>query len=481
MGDAEEHTATKDEDTRSLGDVTETPTEVRPDPAPSSPTESTPSPTLDDVKRTVGDYSRSLHQRCRDMITHHVRTLIVLGVALLIIGVMIALSTARAVDKPSLNQASSDIANRAHTPSYDPHEYGRDGALSLDAVDYVEINRDGERCFAIGVISYTNDSVTAHTTVRLDYARSRKGMWVATGTAHETKTTWSTTAGADPDKVLADAGSLLQKADIALREQGDEHDQAESLYALYRDAEATILREHFDQESLRDTFVIHFDDTGTFTRHSCDLTVVLTFRTSTGIWEVTSCTPDEHAWQTDYAPLVGDWQGTFQSQTSDGHNCYGARKVPLKVIIENVEEQDDGSLTLTGSFSALVHHHENLSADADTTSGDETVTDEVFSGTLSPTDTGLIGTFTTAESADGTLSLELTFGHTDDPHDARAKLTTAFNRDNSFLLIPYSVSGSFTDNYTLTKRTPEESDDTDTAAEKDDVPADNAAPADDSD
>ena len=135
----------------------------------------------------------------------HLRGLIVLGIATVILLSMITISSIRATDKPSLNQVSSDIANLSEAPAYDPGDFGRDATLTLDSVDYSEVIRNEDHCNATGAVIYAGDGIAAREKVSLLYDHHSHGKWSATGDLIIQEVSWSASKGPDTNKVLTQA------------------------------------------------------------------------------------------------------------------------------------------------------------------------------------------------------------------------------------------------------------------------------------
>ncbi|WP_156894175.1 hypothetical protein [Atopobium sp. oral taxon 810] len=392
----------------------------------------------------------------------HLRSLVVLGIAAVILLSMITISSIRATDKPSLNQVSSDIANLSEAPAYDPGDFGRDTTLTLDSVDYSEVIRDEDHCNATGAVIYAGDGIAAREKVSLLYDRHGHGKWSTAGNLIIQEVSWSASKGPDTDKVLTQARVFLQRADIAERKSAKTDEKSnqtntssteqDSLYSLYRDADCTVFQEEFDSETNNATVVLAFSNKDSFSERKCKLTIKFHLSSQTGQWDIKSCTPDADARKTSYAPLVGTWTGSYQSQKNDGHGCYGANSSPLKITIGSTQTGDDGVTQLTGTFSGLVHHHGAVSKDTDSSEGDVRIENVSFTSTLETNTSGaLVLKYTTPKSAEGTIELMLVFGGSKTPNAATATLTTHYENEQNFLVIPYTVRGEFADSYSLSK------------------------------
>lgn len=392
----------------------------------------------------------------------HLRGLIVLGIATVILLSMITISSIRATDKPSLNQVSSDIANLSEAPAYDPGDFGRDATLTLDSVDYSEVVRDEDHCNATGAVIYAGDGVAAREKVSLLYDHHSHGKWSATGDLIIQEVSWSASKGPDTNKVLTQARVFLQRADIAERKAAKTNEKSnqtntstteqDSLYSLYRDADCTLFQEEFDPETNNATIVLAFSNKDNFSERKCKLTIKFHLSSKTGQWDIKSCTPDADARKTNYAPLVGTWTGTYQSQKNDGHGCYGANSSPLKITIGSSQTNKDGVTQLTGTFSGLVHRHGAVSKDTDSSEGDVRVENISFTSALETDANGaLVLKYTTPKSAEGSIELTLVFGGSKTPDAASATLTTHYENEQNFLVIPYTVKGEFADSYSLSK------------------------------
>lgn len=407
-------------------------------------------PSLADVRRTLGGWLRSRGGREKDPQGAR-RTLVVLGIGAAIVLTIMAIFSLRAADKPTVDQASADLANLVSAPASSAGDYDPEDAPSLDAVNYVEVVRsDDDTCTATGTITYGCPSVSAEVTASIEYAPSEDG-WEPVGTATTKKISWTALAGADQDKVVDAADILLQKADVAQGESTDEKGDEPSLLSLYRNASCTVARETFDPEAQTDTIVLRLQTDGAFATYSCDLTVELRFRSKAGSWELVSCAADDDARTPNLKPLLGTWEGTFVSQENDGHGCYGAREVPLKLEVAKAGIRADGSVRIEGELWGLAHFHGATKRDVTSAAGDQDLSENAFQGTLETTEYGYAATCSLPEAAGGTLELTLTLGTADDPAAATATLTTTHTDEGSFLLVPYEHTATFADTYTIEK------------------------------
>ncbi len=108
---------------------------------------------------------------------------------------------------------------------------------------------------------------------------------------------------------------------------------------------------------------------------------------------------------------------------------------------------------LTGKISCLSHFHAQPSRDAQSTTGDEALTDVALTATC----TGKSGettvfTGTPPGQTGGKVTVELDLGSADDAGATTAKVTTTFQKESSFLFIPYSETVTYTDTYLLRKQ-----------------------------
>jgi hypothetical protein len=370
----------------------------------------------------------------------HLRTLAVLAIGATIVGIIVVLAQAREADKPSINQASTDFADLTHIPSYEPGDFGHADTLVLDSVNFVKVAREGEICTADGVLSFSGESVALEQEVTLTYVRANNGGWMVEGNPLIRSNTWRPIEGADQERVAAHASELLQQADAS----------AAGLYDLYRNAGCAVASQTLDSKALADTLVLHFEDEGGFVAHQMDLAVLLHFNATNGQWELASCTPDDAATEPDFTPLIGSWRGVFTAQKNAGNSCYAARTAPLDLRIESVTVGRDNSVSIAGRLSALVHRHASLTADADSSAGDELVEQLSFAGELTASAHGYVCSCSVVD-AKGELALELEFGTQDGPEGARATLVSNRRSVESALTGNYQPSGSFADIYLLTR------------------------------
>lgn len=429
-------------------------------------------------------------QSARSKKQEGLRNVVVLGLAVAIVLAVIAISSIRATDKPTVTQVSSDIANLSTAPTYHPGDFGRTTTLSLDSVDYSEVVRNEDHCNAKGALVYAGDGIAAREDVSLIYTRQGQGKWKVSGKLVVNKLTWIATKGPDAKKVLEQASVFLQRADLeerAAQKDSELDDMAEgsqsststpqtqsqtkspgapaqqapsaeapepeSLFALYRDAKSSLLQEELNADTNDATVVLAFSSKTKFSQRMCHLTIKFHLSSQTGTWEIKSCTADKNARKTSYVPLVGTWKGTYQSQKNDGHACYGASSQPLTLTIGSTQTDEDNVTQVTGTFSGLVHHHGSVPKDVNSSEGDVRQDNISFTATLSESSDGALKlNYTTPKSAEGTIELTLSFGGDKTPEKATATLTTHYKNEQNFLVIPYTVTAEFADNYLLSKK-----------------------------
>lgn len=87
-------------------------------------------------------------------------------------------------------------------------------------------------------------------------------------------------------------------------------------------------------------------------------TMVVDFDWNGGDWDVSGVSVDDAAYQKDYSPMIGTWNGTFEetkhNSVMDQAACYGGKDTPLTVTVTSVDNQAG---TVTADLSFLVHNH----------------------------------------------------------------------------------------------------------------------------
>ncbi len=312
-------------------------------------------------------------------------------------------------------------------------------------------------------LTWKSSAVKAVTTATLGYAKVN-GEWVATGLPVDAKTSFEATAGINQSGVRANIDEILQKAEDSLGDEAGEKtavssstsanaaDSETTLLALYATASTKIESEDFNADAQTDTVKLACKKASSFVSYECDLTVVFSFKQTSGVWEIDSVSVDnaDNAKTASYDALLGTWQSTFQAQETDGTKCLAASAAPLRVTITKVDPAKDGAAPkLTAKVDGIAHFHARPDKDSAGTDGDFTFSALDLTASLTGEEGGLVFTGDLPQQVNGTVSVELDFGSASDASAITAKVTSTYRHTGSFLLIPYDETLTYTDTFTL--------------------------------
>ena len=308
---------------------------------------------------------------------------------------------------------------------------------------------------------FGNGSVVATKTAILSYAKVGS-TWQGIGGEADASVSYEAVAGVPRTQVLANLDDLLAEGERSLKAAaktagGSTGGTELTLAQIFDGAKVSVESEDFDGEAQTETVSLTCVKASSFESYTCRLTAHFAFRPVNGVWEVESVEVNDDAKTRTFQPLVGTWEGTFQSQETDGAKCLGAGASPLSVTFEAAETADgDAGARLTGSISALAHFHEHPSADSAACDGDEALADvrlvaNYYGGHNDDVDSDLAFVAALPEEVGGTVTVTFGFGVGGDPTQAVARVQTTYPHKGTFLFIPYDQTITYTDVYLLRK------------------------------
>lgn len=421
--------------------------------APRPATDSGDAPKLRDVTGTFSGYVRGRVEIISSFARRHGLATALLVVLMVAAVVALALAFARASSVPGHDVIEASAYERLPVPEYAGGTFGHDDILVARSVDVRGITRSGSAradtnaqfgasgyASAEVVVSYSGSSVEAAQGAILEFSLVNEN-WVGIGSPSDVQVAWTATTGVDQQKVVRNAHLLLARADV------EHSDEEPGLAELYDGAQIEVTAESFDPESQTDSLTIRCSKQGTFGSYVCDLTVEFAFRSATGQWEVTSVKASEDARVMSLKPLLGTWEGAFQSQETEGDKCLAARDAGLTLVI-----REAGNGKIAGTVSGVAHYHEHPNGDAASCDGDLTFRDVPFDAKLVSEEQGALRfEAELPEDVDGTTSLTLRFGSEADADEATAEVATAYPHTGSFLFFPVDETLSYTDLFSLRK------------------------------
>ncbi len=386
--------------------------------------------------------------------------------------VFLVIAFLRTTGVPDETAITADAQERVAAPETSTNDFSTSDLLVFDNVKVRSAKRSataidssaaqfGASAYASADVAVTwrSSSVKAVTTATLVYAKVN-GSWVGTGSPIDAKTSFEATAGINQSGIRASIDQILLKAEDGLSGEKTSATAQTTLPALYSTASVKIESEDFNADAQTDTVRLTCKKSGAFVAYECDMTVVFSFKQSTGVWEIDAVTVDnaDSAKTASYDALLGTWQSTFQAQETDGAKCLAASTTPLRVTITKVEPAKDGSAPkLTAKVDGVAHFHAHPNKDSEAQDGDLAFTALDLTAALADDSSdGAAGdektlTFTgdLPQQVNGTVSIELDFGSADDASVVTAKVTSTYKHTGSFLLIPYDETLTYTDTYTL--------------------------------
>lgn len=433
--------------TAELGDdAAGEPTERRaPVSAPSPQRDAGEPARLGDVARTTGSFLRGRLAALVALVRAHRAAATVIVVAVVALAVAGAASLAAGPDLPSAETVSEDALRLVRAPAYEGGDFGWDDVLVAREAEVRSVSASGDpdRASAEVHVTFSGKVMTAEKVATIDYVRS-DGSWAPEGAARDERVSWDTGTGVDADKVVANVGAVLERADAEL---GYDPDDGPSLARLYAGAQVSVDAQAYDPEGPTSSVELTCSTGDAFQAYTCHLSVAFGFRSASGSWEIEDVSVAEGALSRSLEPLAGTWEGTFQSQQTEGAKCLAGRGAGLAVTIDAASAE--GGSTLTGTVSGLAHYHAHPADDAASCEGDTPFEDEPFSATVTDDDGSLVLEATLPEDVGGTVSIELRFGTKDDPTAVTAVVTTTYPHTGSFLFIPYDETLTYADSFAL--------------------------------
>ena len=432
-------------------------TERRPAVETASDAKEEEAPRLHDVAGTLGGYLRGRIRLLRDIVARHRAAAAALALIAVAAVALLCVALAHSFAVPDDETIAADARARLEAPTYSGGTFGVDTALVTQGVDVRSVSRSqgapegtspqfGASGYAAAevVVSYAGQAVRADRGATLAYALV-DGTWAPLPETADGGVSWHATAGVDQQKVARNAHLLLEWVDKHDGEKG------QGLAELYADASVSVESETFDEGEQTDTLEVVCTRSESFSTLTCRLTVVFSFGQTNGQWEISQASADEEARSRDLDALLGTWQGTFQSQETDGGKCLAGRTGGLRVTIGSASATD-GSGTISGTVSGVAHYHANPGADARASEGDAAFADVPFTGSLaSDKDGRLVFEATLPEDVGGTVSLTLRFGTKQDPKRVEAQVTTEFPHTETIFIFPHEVTATYEDTFALTK------------------------------
>lgn len=431
-------------------------------------------PHLSDVTGITGSYLRASFADLLAACKRHKGGCLVFGAILVACVFILASAVLNARNVPGADFVEKDAWTRLGAPEYAPGVFGSQDNLYMSEVKVdsqrrvVRTNDSSQAQFGASgyaeahvTAKFGNGSVVATKTATLSYAKVGS-TWQGIGGEADASVSYEAVAGVPRTQVLANLDDLLAEGERSLKAAtktagGSTGGAGLTLAQIYDGAKVSVESEDFDGEAQTETVSLTCVKASSFESYTCRLTTHFAFRPVNGVWEVESVEVNDDAKTRTFQPLVGTWEGTFQSQETDGAKCLGAGASPLSVTFEAAETADgDAGARLTGSISALAHFHEHPSADSAACDGDEALADvrlvaNYYGGHNADVDSDLAFVAALPEEVGGTVTVTFGFGVGGDPTQAVARVQTTYPHKGTFLFIPYDQTITYTDVYLLRK------------------------------
>lgn len=431
-------------------------------------------PHLSDVTGITGSYLRASFADFLAACKRHKGGCLVFGAILVACVFILASAVLNARNVPGADFVEKDAWTRLGAPEYAPGVFGSQDNLYMSEVKVdsqrrvVRTNDSSQAQFGASgyaeahvTAKFGNGSVVATKTATLSYAKVGS-TWQGIGGEADASVSYEAVAGVPRTQVLANLDDLLAEGERSLKAAtktagGSTGGAGLTLAQIYDGAKVSVESEDFDGEAQTETMSLTCVKASSFESYTCRLTTHFAFRPVNGVWEVESVEVNDDAKTRTFQPLVGTWEGTFQSQETDGAKCLGAGASPLSVTFEAAETADgDAGARLTGSISALAHFHEHPSADSAACDGDEALADvrlvaNYYGGHNADVDSDLAFVAALPEEVGGTVTVTFGFGVGGDPTQAVARVQTTYPHKGTFLFIPYDQTITYTDVYLLRK------------------------------
>lgn len=431
-------------------------------------------PHLSDVTGITGSYLRASFADFLAACKRHKGGCLVFGAILVACVFILASAVLNARNVPGVDFVEKDAWARLGAPEYALGVFGSQDNLYMSEVKVdsqrrvVRTNDSSQAQFGASgyaeahvTAKFGNGSVVATKTATLSYAKVGS-TWQGIGGEADASVSYEAVAGVPRTQVLANLDDLLAEGERSLKAAtktagGSTGGAGLTLAQIYDGAKVSVESEDFDGEAQTETVSLTCVKASSFESYTCRLTTHFAFRPVNGVWEVESVEVNDDAKTRTFQPLVGTWEGTFQSQETDGAKCLGAGASPLSVTFEAAETADgDAGARLTGSISALAHFHEHPSADSAACDGDEALADvrlvaNYYGGHNADVDSDLAFVAALPEEVGGTVTVTFGFGVGGDPTQAVARVQTTYPHKGTFLFIPYDQTITYTDVYLLRK------------------------------
>lgn len=431
-------------------------------------------PHLSDVTGITGSYLRASFDDLLAACKRHKGGCLAFGAILVACVFILASAALHARNVPGADFVEKDAWARLSAPEYAPGVFGSQDNLYMSEVKVdsqrrvVRTNDSSQAQFGASgyaeahvTAKFGNGSVVATKTAILSYAKVGS-TWQGIGGEADASVSYEAVAGVPRTQVLANLDDLLAEGERSLKAAaktagGSTGGTELTLAQIFDGAKVSVESEDFDREAQTETVSLTCVKASSFESYTCRLTAHFAFRPVNGVWEVESVEVNDDAKTRTFQPLVGTWEGTFQSQETDGAKCLGAGASPLSVTFEAAETADgDAGARLTGSISALAHFHEHPSADSAACDGDEALADvrlvaNYYGGHNADVDSDLAFVAALPEEVGGTVTVTFGFGAGGDPTQAVARVQTTYPHKGTFLFIPYDQTITYTDVYLLRK------------------------------
>lgn len=431
-------------------------------------------PHLSDVTGITGSYLRASFADFLAACKRHKGGCLVFGAILVACVFILASAVLNARNVPGVDFVEKDAWARLGAPEYAPGVFGSQDNLYMSEVKVdsqrrvVRTNDSSQAQFGASgyaeahvTAKFGNGSVVATKTATLSYAKVGS-TWQGIGGEADASVSYEAVAGVPRTQVLANLDDLLAEGERSLKAAaktagGSTGGAGLTLAQIYDGAKVSVESEDFDGEAQTETVSLTCVKASSFESYTCRLTAHFAFRPVNGVWEVESVEVNDDAKTRTFQPLVGTWEGSFQSQETDGAKCLGAGASPLSVTFEAAETADgDAGARLTGSISALAHFHEHPSADSAACDGDEPLAEarlvaNYYGGHNADVDSDLAFVAALPEEVGGTVTVTFGFGVGGDPTQAVARVQTTYPHKGTFLFIPYDQTITYTDVYLLRK------------------------------
>ena len=431
-------------------------------------------PHLSDVTGITGSYLRASFADFLAACKRHKGGCLAFGAILAACVFILASAALNARNVPGADFVEKDAWTRLGAPEYAPGVFGSQDNLYMSEVKVdsqrrvVRTNDSSQAQFGASgyaeahvTAKFGNGSVVATKTATLSYAKVGS-TWQGIGGETDASVSYEAVAGVPRTQILANLDDLLAEGERSLKAAaktagGSTGGAGLTLAQIYDGAKVSVESEDFDGEAQTETVSLTCVKASSFESYTCRLTTHFAFRPVNGVWEVESVEVNNDAKTRTFQPLVGTWEGTFQSQETDGAKCLGAGASPLSVTFKAAETADgDAGARLTGSISALAHFHEHPSADSAACDGDEALADvrlvaNYYGGHNADVDSDLAFVAALPEEVGGTVTVTFGFGVGGDPTQAVARVQTTYPHKGKLLFITYDQTITYTDIYLLRK------------------------------